>query len=79
MLKEPKGINIDRLGAIIVGILVAVAGRMDIFQLLGMPLGINYLGYILTGLLISRGSNFLHDLLGSMNQVYNNQKNTTRK
>lgn len=75
LLKNPKGINVDKLGAMGIGVLIAVAGGIDIFQIVGSPLGVKYLGMILTGLLISRGSNFIHDILGSTSGIYQNTKN----
>jgi hypothetical protein len=75
MIKEPKGINLSRLGAMLLGILVAVAAGIDIFAILGMELGIKYLGSVITGLLISRGSNLVHDLLSSINSVSQTSRN----
>lgn len=74
MIKSSKGINIDRIGAMILGIIIAIAANMDIFKLIEIPLGINYLGNILTGLLISRGANFLHDILGNISNMYQARK-----
>ncbi|EYE88979.1 hypothetical protein Q428_04860 [Fervidicella metallireducens AeB] len=74
MIKSSKGINIDRIGAMILGILIAIAANMDIFKLIEIPLGISYLGSILTGLLISRGANFLHDILGNISSMYQARK-----
>jgi hypothetical protein len=75
LFKNPKGLNYDRLGAVVVGIVIAAAGRLDIFSFIGCPLSIKYLGFILTGLLISRGSNFVHDILGTVGGVYQTNKN----
>lgn len=55
--------SIDRLGALIVGLLLAVGTGLDLFSLVQIPLNIPYLGMALTGVLISRGANFVHDLL----------------
>ena len=56
------------LAAVGVGEVVAIAGGFDLFELVGVPL--NFLdglapwpGVILTGLLIGRGSNYIHDIL----------------
>ena len=75
MFKSPKGLNLDRVGAVILGILIAAAGKLDIFVFIGVPLSVNYLGCILTGLLISRGANFVHDILGTVSGVYQVRKN----
>ncbi|HAZ37174.1 MAG TPA: hypothetical protein DEF85_04215 [Clostridiaceae bacterium] len=74
LLKNVKEINKDVLGAIILGIIVAFAAKIDIFEILGIPMDIRYLGNILTGILISRGSNFIHDLLGNISESYQVRK-----
>lgn len=74
LLKNVKKINKDVLGAIILGIIVAFAAKIDIFEILGIPIDIKYLGNILTGILISRGSNFIHDLLGNISESYQVRK-----
>lgn len=60
----------DRAGALIVGVGVAVFGGLDACAAVGIPMGIPYLGAVLTGILLSRGSNFIHDILGAMQNVY---------
>ncbi|MEG0297863.1 MAG: hypothetical protein RR620_14170 [Clostridium sp.] len=54
--------SIDRIGALVVGLIVACATNVDILELVGVPVVFPYVGVILTGILISRGSNFVHDL-----------------
>lgn len=55
-------LSIDRLGAILVCVVVAYGAGADIFELIGIPLNIPYVGMFFTGLLASRGANFIHDL-----------------
>lgn len=74
LIKTKDKINYDRIGATAIGILIAIAANVDIFSYLGRPLTIKYLGAILTGILISRGSNFIHDLLGSVSSMYQRSK-----
>lgn len=74
MVRQPKGINIDNIGAMVIGIVIALAAGIDVFEFSGVPLRIPILGNILTGLLLSRGSNFIHDILGSMGQTYQSKK-----
>jgi len=57
------------LVAIALGILVAVAYQLDIFALLGMVSTIPFVGCILTGILLSRGSNNLFDLVNLLASV----------
>lgn len=67
--------QIDKVGAIAMGILLALLTGLDMFQALGMPISIPVVGEILTGLLMSRGANFMHDIIGSINGIYTKTKN----
>jgi hypothetical protein len=75
MVWQQGKINIDRIGAILVGILVALLTGLDLFKAIGFQIAVPFVGQLLTGLLISRGANFMHDILGSMSMVYSNKKN----
>lgn len=62
-LGATKGkINPDKIGALAVGVLIAFGSGLDLPTLVGIPMSIPYLGVILTGILISRGAGFVHDL-----------------
>lgn len=54
--------SIDRIGALVLGIVVCLFAKIDIFSMLNIPLSIAYLGSIFTGIICSRGANFIHDL-----------------
>ncbi|WP_332856804.1 hypothetical protein [Clostridium paraputrificum] len=56
-------VKVDRVGALVVSMLIVFGTRLDMLSLLGIETVIPFLGVILTGILISRGSNFIHDLL----------------
>lgn len=49
--------------AAIVGVALAFGYRADILGLLGLPAVHPAIGYIVTGLIVGRGSNYLHDLV----------------
>lgn len=66
---DSKKFNVDRLGALGLGIVVAVAARIDIFAVCGISLINPIIGYILTGILISRGANFVHDLMKKVEKL----------
>lgn len=51
------------LVAIALGILVAMAYQVDLFAIVGLTSVIPYVGFVLTGILISRGSNYIFDLI----------------
>lgn len=67
MLGKNREFNWDRAGAMVVGILIALGTRAVVFQLLDIPFQIPFVGNLLTGLLISRGANFIHDLFSTLN------------
>jgi len=57
---------IGKLGAIVVGIGVALLTNTNIFELLGIPIAYDVIGVILTGVLLGRGSNYIHDLMSRL-------------
>ena len=59
-------LNYTVLLSIGVGILFAFTLRVDLFQLLGIDVHITYVGTVLSGLVVSRGANFAHDLLDKL-------------
>lgn len=65
----------DRIGAIVVGVIIALSTGVDIMHALSIPMRVPYLGTIFTGLLISRGANFTHDLISTLNNHMNSRKN----
>ena len=67
-------VSIDRIGALVVALLLAIGTRLDLLSLLDIKTSIPYLGVVLTGILISRGSNFIHDLLVKIGQVEKGQE-----
>lgn len=62
MIGKNGQFNWDRIGALIIGLFIAIGTGADLFQLLDIPFRFPYVGTVLTGLLISRGANFIHDL-----------------
>ena len=69
MTWQPGKLVVDRVGALVVGLVVALVFGLDLFALLGFAVywpGLALVGVVLTGILLSRGSNFIHDLLKSI-------------
>jgi hypothetical protein len=58
---EDGKIRVDTVGPIVLGLVVAFTLPVDIFELLGFSFSVEIVGKILTGILISRGSNWIHD------------------
>lgn len=67
-------LNVDRIGAIVIGLLLSIGSGLDLMAIVGIPIQIPYVGMILTGLLISRGANFVHDLIGVISNINQNTK-----
>lgn len=62
-VKESTWNCINIAGSVIIGITVAILTETNVFVLLAIPLKSEIIGLILTGILISRGSNYIHDLI----------------
>lgn len=56
--------------SLVLGIIMSVSYKLDLPKYLGLKSAIPYIGSILTGILISRGSNYLFDIL----KVITNEK-----
>ena len=61
-------LNVNTIGALIVGIGVSILAKIDIFAMQGISLSIPLIGWILTGVLMSRGANFIHDLFNKLGE-----------
>ena len=57
------------LFSITLGILISLAYKLDLPEYLNLKSSIPYFGSILTGILISRGSNYLYDILKSITSI----------
>lgn len=57
---------------IILGIISAVAFDVDIFISCGVSSKIPYFGNILSGILLSRGSNYVYELIGTITNTKTN-------
>lgn len=69
MLWQEGKVSVDKVGALVVSLVITLGTNINIMPLLGLSLQWNLLGAILTAILISRGSNFIHDLLGKISNV----------
>lgn len=63
-----KKTAITQLVTIAVGIALAFAFNANMFVPLGLTVN-NYVGMVLTGIVMSRGSNYVSDLIGKIGQT----------
>lgn len=68
MVWQDKKVNINMLGALILSILICILANIDIFVVIGIGLNVPVVGAILTGIVVSRGANFVNDLFSKLNK-----------
>ena len=59
----------EMLISISIGVVTAAAYQIDVFTMVGMKTAVPYLGSVLTGILISRGSNYAFDFIKAIGAV----------
>ena len=75
MFWQEGKVSIDRIGAVILGVFLCLAAGVDFLNMVGVPLAVPYAGAVLSGLLVSRGANFLHDFLAAIEGLKRNGSN----
>ena len=63
-----KKTAITQMVTIVVGVTLAFAFNADVFIPLGLTVN-HYIGMVLTGIIMSRGSNYVSDLIGKIGQT----------
>lgn len=66
MVYNKKKFNINMIGSLIISIIICVLARVDIFSIVKMNLAIPFIGSIFTGIIVSRGANFVNDLFNKL-------------
>jgi chromate transport protein ChrA len=66
MVWQQGKVSVDRVGALVVGLVFAMGAGLDLCALLGIGFIYPIIGQVLTGILLSRGANFVHDLFKSV-------------
>ena len=56
-------INWKQIVALLLGVLLAVAAQVDLYAIVGVSFIIPYVGMALTGIIFSRGANYVADFL----------------
>lgn len=64
-----KKIQWQVVASAVLGILCAVAFNVDLFKIGGITSSIPYFGIVLTGILLSRGSNYLYDIIKKITSI----------
>lgn len=67
MIWEEGKLSINRCGSLILAILICILGNIDIFPIVGITLNVPIIGAGVTGIIVSRGANFVNDLFTKLN------------
>ena len=63
--------------AIVLGVAVSIAYQVDLLATVGLNSAVPYIGSVLTGILISRGSNYIFDLIKLIGELIAKTKAST--
>jgi hypothetical protein len=74
MVFPNKKFSISMLGSLLVSILICVLTKVDIFPVVGLTISVPVIGSILTGIIVSRGANFVNDLFTKLKGGTNDGK-----
>lgn len=66
MVYDKEKINVNMIGSLLLSIIVCVLAQINIFEIVGISLIYPVVGYILTGIICSRGANFINDLFSKL-------------
>lgn len=56
----------EMVTSLIIGVIIAVAYKIDLLKMLDFESKFPYVGSIVTGILLSRGSNYIFDLINKL-------------
>lgn len=62
MVWQSGKFSIDMVGSLIISILICALVKIDIFPIVGLNMVVPVVGSIFTGIIVSRGANFVNDL-----------------
>ena len=71
-----KTVMWQKIVSIVLGIVVAIGFGVDLFAMFGLTSTIPYLGTVLSGLLMSRGANYISDILAKITSYKNDKVET---
>jgi hypothetical protein len=72
LLFVDKAIVWKQVAALLIGVVLAVLAGVDLYRMVGVTFAVPYVGTVLTGIIFSRGSNYLADMVKKMQGVKEN-------
>lgn len=62
MIWQKGKFSVNMIGSLVVSILLCVLTSMDLFPIVGLDITVPFVGSVLTGIIVARGSNFVNEL-----------------
>ena len=69
-LSEIRSFNSPLIWSILLGVGVSIVYQIDLPATLSITTDVPYVGSVLTGIIMARGSNYLYDLVGRLTNPY---------
>lgn len=69
MVYQKDKLSKSMIGSLVISVLICVVANVDIFPVVGVSMSIPFIGSILTGIVVSRGANFVDDLFSKLKEV----------
>ena len=66
MIWQNGKFSVDKIGSLVISILICILAKIDIFPIVNLSIMVPVIGSILTGIIVSRGANFVHDLFNKI-------------
>ncbi len=67
--EEEKGVPVHEFGVLSLGVILCVGTGTDVFKIIDMPVNIPYAGNVITGIIVARGSNFVHYFFDALKHI----------
>lgn len=69
MIYQNKKISISMIASLLISIFLCIVANIDIFPILEISISMPIIGNIFTGVIVSRGANFVNDLFSKLKGV----------
>ena len=62
MIYQNNKFSISMIGSLVIAIIICILANIDIFKMVGIDMKVTVISNIFTGVICSRGANFISDL-----------------
>ena len=66
MIWDKNKFNFNMIGSLLLSMIICVLAQINIFEIVGINLIVPIVGSLLTGIIVSRGANFVNDLFSKL-------------